>query len=74
MNNPVAVMDWAQRSVPETARVTKVILKAFYGAEQKKSYFAGCSTGGRMAAIEALDYPKDFDGIISADTALSGAK
>ena len=65
MNNPVAVMDWAQRSVPETARVTKVILKAFYGAEQKKSYFAGCSTGGRMAAIEALDYPKDFDGIIS---------
>jgi Tannase and feruloyl esterase len=27
MNNPVAQMDWAQRSVPETARVTKIILK-----------------------------------------------
>ena len=65
MNNPVAVMDFAQRSVPETARVTKVILNAFYGTEQKKSYFAGCSTGGRMAAMEALRYPKDFDGIIS---------
>jgi pimeloyl-ACP methyl ester carboxylesterase len=65
MNNPVAQMDWAQRSVPETARVTKIILKAFYGTEQQKSYFAGCSNGGRMAAMEALRYPNDFDGIIS---------
>jgi hypothetical protein len=70
MNNPVAVMDYAQRSVPETARVTKVILKAYYGTEQKKSYFAGCSAGGRMAAMEALRYPKDFDGIISGAPAL----
>jgi feruloyl esterase len=64
MNNPVAQMDWGQRSVPETARVTKFILKTFYGTEQKKSYFAGCSNGGRMAAMEALRYPNDFDGII----------
>ena len=48
MNNPVAVMDWAQRYVPETARVSKIIVKAYYGAEHKMSYFAGCSQGGRM--------------------------
>ena len=72
MNNPVAQMDFAQRSVPETARVTKFILKAFYGTEQKKSYFAGCSNGGRMAAMEALRYPKDFDGIISGAPVLDG--
>jgi hypothetical protein len=70
MNNPVAQMDYGQRSVPETARVTKVILKAYYGTEQKKSYFAGCSAGGRMAAMEALRYPTDFDGIISGAPAL----
>jgi hypothetical protein len=70
MNNPVAQMDWAQRSVPETARVTKVILKAFYGAEQQKSYFAGCSNGGRMAAMEAVRYPNDFDGIISGSSGM----
>jgi pimeloyl-ACP methyl ester carboxylesterase len=64
MNDPVAVMDYAQRSVPETARVTKFILKSFYSTGQKESYFAGCSNGGRMAAMEALRYPKDFDGII----------
>ena len=65
MNNPVALMDWAQRSVPETTRVTKTVLKVYYGAEQRKSYYAGCSTGGRMGLMEALRYPKDFDGIIA---------
>ena len=70
MNNLVAQADWGQRAVTETARVTKSILKSYYGAEQKKSYFVGCSTGGRMAAMEALRYPKDFDGIISGAPAL----
>jgi feruloyl esterase len=64
MNNPVAVMDWAQRSVPEIVHVSKVILKTYYGAEQSRSYFAGCSQGGRMGIMEALRNPEDFDGII----------
>ena len=68
--NPVAVMDWAQRYVPETARVSKIIVKAYYGAAQKKSYFAGCSQGGRMGLMEALRNPKDFDGIISGAPAI----
>jgi hypothetical protein len=70
MNNPVAMMDFAQRSVPETARVSKVILKAYYETQQKRSYFAGCSTGGRMAIMAALRNPRDFDGIISGAPAL----
>jgi len=70
MNNPVAQMDWGQRSVTETARVAKVVIKSYYAAAQKKAYFAGCSTGGRMAVMEALRYPKDFDGIISGAPAL----
>lgn len=66
----VARMDWGQRAVTETARVSKVLVRAFYDRPQRKSYFAGCSTGGRMAAMEALKYPKDFDGIISGAPAL----
>ncbi|GJD47884.1 Mono(2-hydroxyethyl) terephthalate hydrolase [Methylobacterium crusticola] len=66
----VARMDWGQRAVTETARASKVLIRAFYGRDQQKSYFAGCSTGGRMAAMEALRYPKDFDGIISGAPAL----
>ena len=70
MNNPVAQTDWGQRAVTETARVAKVAVKAYYGNGQSKAYFAGCSTGGRMAAVEAMRYPKDFDGIISGAPAL----
>jgi hypothetical protein len=70
INNSVAMMDFAQRSVPETARISKVILRAYYETEQKKSYFAGCSTGERMAIMAALRNPKDFDGIISGAPAL----
>jgi hypothetical protein len=70
MNNPVAQMDWGQRAVTETARVAKTILRTYYGTEQKKSYFVGCSTGGRMGIMEALRFPTDFDGIISGAPAL----
>jgi tannase/feruloyl esterase len=70
MDNPVAQMDWAQRAATETARVGKIVLKAYYGSEQRKAYFAGCSTGGRIATMEALRYPKDFDGIIGGAPAL----
>lgn len=69
-NNRVGEVDWGSRAVTETARTTKAIIRAYYGAPQKKSYFVGCSTGGRMAALEAQRYPDDFDGIISGAPAL----
>ncbi len=69
-NNRLAEIDWGHRAVTETARVTKTVIKSFYGKDQSKSYFAGCSTGGRMANMEASRYPNDFDGIISGAPAL----
>lgn len=60
-----AEIDWAHRAVHETARVTKVIIEAFYGRPPEWSYFQGCSTGGRQALMEALRYPDDFDGLVS---------
>jgi feruloyl esterase len=69
-SNLVARMDWGQRAVTETARASKSMVKAFYGREQSKAYFAGCSTGGRMAAMQAARFPRDFDGIISGAPAL----
>ncbi len=69
-NNRIAENDWGWRAVTETARVSKLLIKAFYSREQGKSYFAGCSTGGRMAAMEAQRFPNDFDGIISGAPAL----
>jgi feruloyl esterase len=69
-NNRVAEIDWGSRAVTEIARVSKVVIQARYGEPQKKSYFAGCSTGGRMATMEAQSFADDFDGIISGAPAL----
>ena len=63
--DPIARFDFDQRAVTETARVTKEMIAAYYGRGPEKSYFAGCSNGGRQANMEAWKYPEDFDGIIS---------
>jgi feruloyl esterase len=63
--DPIARFDYDQRAVTATAKVTKEVIKAFYGTDPRKSYFAGCSTGGRQANMEAWKYAADFDGIIS---------
>ena len=70
-NNRVAENDFGWRAVTETARVAKALVKTHYGTEQKKAYFAGCSTGGRMANMEARKFPNDFDGIISGAPAFN---
>jgi feruloyl esterase len=51
--------------------VAKELVAAYYGKAPEKSYFAGCSTGGRQANMEAWKYPEDFDGIISGAPVLN---
>jgi Tannase and feruloyl esterase len=42
----------------------KRIAQAYYDAAAKRSYFEGCSTGGRQGLISAQRFPDDFDGIV----------
>lgn len=63
-------IDWGYRSVHEVTRVCKALVHLFYHKPAKYAYFAGCSTGGRQAVMEALRYPEDFDGVISGAPAL----
>ncbi|MBM3522234.1 MAG: tannase/feruloyl esterase family alpha/beta hydrolase [Alphaproteobacteria bacterium] len=72
-HNRLAEIDWGSRAVTETARVTKAVIRAFYGQPQQRAYLAGCSTGGRMAAMEAQRCPDDVDGIIASAPALDYA-
>jgi tannase/feruloyl esterase len=52
-------------AVHRTAEVAKALVRSYYGATEKKSYFSGCSNGGRQALMEAQRFPDDFDGIIA---------
>lgn len=61
--------DFLFRGVHVTAVAAKTITNRFYG-RQTRSYFAGCSDGGREALVEAQRYPADFDGIVAGDPAL----
>src|SRR5450759_2709096 len=57
------LFDYAFRSLHVTAEASKLLLRAYYGSAPSKSYFEGCSTGGRQGLILAQRFPDDFDGI-----------
>ncbi|MGP3968340.1 tannase/feruloyl esterase family alpha/beta hydrolase [Streptomyces sp. 6N223] len=61
--------DFAYRSTHVTAVVAKRLIELYYGQRADRSYFGGCSTGGREGQMEASRYPDDFDGIVSGDPA-----
>ena len=65
LGHPEKVADFGYRAIHETAEKAKAILKEFYGAPVKRSYFGSCSNGGRQALMEAQRYPGDYDGIIA---------
>lgn len=51
--------------------VGKQISQGFYGKTHDKSYYLGCSTGGRQGFKSAQDFPDDFDGIVAGAPAFS---
>src|SRR5437764_10810997 len=61
--------DFGYRATHEMTLKAKEIVKAFYDQNAKYAYFKGCSTGGRMALMEAQRYPDDYDGIIAGSLA-----
>jgi feruloyl esterase len=48
-----------------TANAGKAVVAAYYERPAARSYFEGCSTGGREGLIEAQRFPNDFDGIVA---------
>ena len=62
--NRQKLLDYAFRAVHVTAETGKRVTREYYGTEIARSYFQGCSTGGRQALILAQRFPKDFDGIV----------
>ncbi|HEU0184773.1 MAG TPA: tannase/feruloyl esterase family alpha/beta hydrolase [Blastocatellia bacterium] len=62
--NRQKLLDYAFRAVHVTAETSKRIIREYYGAAPARSYFDGCSTGGRQGLISAQRFPDDFDGIV----------
>ena len=69
LGHPEKLVDYAYRAVHEMTVKSKAIANAFYGADATRSYFNGCSTGGRQALTAAQRFPNDFDGIVAGAAA-----
>ena len=65
-----ATLDFAYRAIDRVTAVAKAILARHYGQPASRSYYAGCSTGGREAMTAAQRYPMEFDGVISGAPAM----
>ncbi len=65
IGHPEKLIDFGYRAVHETAVQSKAIIRAFYGRDPERSYFNGCSDGGREALMEAQRFPEDFNGILA---------
>jgi feruloyl esterase len=63
--HPEKVIDFGWRAVHEMTVASKRLVAAFYERGPTRSYFSGCSAGGRQALKEAQRFPTDFDGIIA---------
>jgi feruloyl esterase len=69
IGHPDKMIDFGYRATHAMTVTAKQIVKAFYDQNAKYSYFKGCSTGGRMALMEAQRYPDDYNGIIAGSLA-----
>jgi feruloyl esterase len=65
IGHPEKLVDFGYRAVHETAVQSRAIIQAFYAKDAARSYFVGCSDGGREALMEAQRFADDFDGIIA---------
>jgi len=64
-NNREAEIDYGYRAVHRTTLAAKQLIQDFYGRSADFSYFDGCSTGGRQAAVAAQRFPGDYDGVVA---------
>lgn len=65
--DPQARVDYGYNAVGTLTPLAKKIIATRYAKEVERSYFVGCSNGGRQAMVAASRFGDQFDGIISGN-------
>src|SRR3984893_15637831 len=69
--HPERIKDFGFRAIHLMTVRGKEIANASYGKKPQRAYFAGCSTGGQNALMEAQRFPDDYDGILAGAPAFN---
>jgi Tannase and feruloyl esterase len=69
--HPERIKDFGYRAIHLMTVRGKQIADAFYQKGATRAYFAGCSTGGQNALMEAQRFPDDYDGILAGAPAFN---
>jgi len=70
--HPEKLTDYGYRAVHEMTVQGKALTTAFYdGNAPQRSYFVGCSAGGKQAMKEVQLYPADYDGVVAGSPGLN---
>jgi feruloyl esterase len=65
LGHPEKLVDFGWRAVHEMTVHAKSVVNAFYGSAPQRSYWVGCSSGGKQGLKEAQKFPADYDGIVA---------
>ncbi|WP_024905783.1 tannase/feruloyl esterase family alpha/beta hydrolase [Robbsia andropogonis] len=65
--DPQARIDYGYNAVATLTPMAKQVIKLAYGKAPDRSYFDGCSNGGRHALVAATRFSAAYDGIIAGD-------
>lgn len=63
--HPERVRDYGWRAIHLSTVAAKQLITVFYRRGPDRSYFIGCSGGGRQGLVSASRYPDDYDGILA---------
>ena len=65
LGHPEKLIDFGWRAVHEMTVKSKAVVNAFYGSAPQRSYWVGCSSGGKQGLKEAQKFPEDYDGMVA---------
>jgi len=65
--DPKAKTDFAYHSMDIATVAAKSLIHTYYGRLPDRSYFVGCSNGGRQGMMFSQMFPDYYDGIINGD-------
>ena len=63
--DPQARLDYGYQAVGKLTPMAKQLIAIAYERGPDRSYFGGCSNGGRHTLVAAARYPEDYDGYLA---------